>query len=45
MKKKFRNMKVSIYRNTGFATAEKCPCPAGNSGYRNDIIPVMPGVH
>ena len=43
MKKKFRNMKVSIYRNTGFATAEKCP--AGNSGYRNDIIPVVPGVH
>ena len=45
MKKEFLDMEVSIYQNTGFVTAEKCSHPAGNSGYRNDIIPVVAGVH
>ena len=41
MKKEFRNMEVSLDRNTGFVTAAKCSCPAGNSGYCNHIMALL----
>ena len=41
MKKEFRSMEVSLDRNTGFVTAAKCSCPAGNSAYCNHIMVLL----
>ena len=41
MKKEFRNMEVSLDRNTGFVTIAKSSCLEGNSGYCNHIMAVL----
>ena len=41
MKKEFRNIEVSLDRSTGFVTAAKCSCPAGNIGYCNRIMALL----
>ena len=41
MKEEFRNMEVSLDRSTGFVSAAKCSCPAGNRGYCNHIMAIL----
>ena len=41
MKKEFRNMEVSLDRNTELVTISKCSCPAGNSRYCKHIMTLL----
>ena len=41
MKKEFREVKVSLNRETGLVVLSKCSCPAGNSGYCNHVMALL----
>lgn len=41
MKKEFREVEVSLNRETGLLVSSKCSCPAGKSGYCNHVMALL----